>query len=69
MLYVLFQFPQVTIPSMTEYDAEGHLSEDVSLNSRSNPSVVRGHIKASKTDFSIRGSMCTLGGRIMSCVR
>ena len=32
------------------------MKDDVSLNSRSNPSVVRVHIKASKTDLSIRGS-------------
>ena len=47
---------------MREYDPEGHLSEgDVSLNSRSNPSVVRVHIKASKTDPFRQGVYVYLG--------
>lgn len=53
---------EVTVPSMREYDPEGHLSEgDVSLNSRSNPSVVRVHIKASKTDPFRQGVYVYLG--------
>ncbi len=53
---------EVTDPSMREYDPEGHLSEgDVSLNSQSNPSVVRVHIKTSKTDPFRQGLYVYLG--------
>ena len=47
---------EVTVPSLKEYDPEGHLSEgDVTLNSQRDPSIVRVHIKASKTDPFRRG--------------
>lgn len=53
---------EVTIPSSREYDPEGHLSEgDVSLDSQSDPSVVRVHIKASKTDPFRQGVYVYLG--------
>ena len=44
------------VPSSREYDLEGHLSEgDVSLDSQSDSSIVRVHIKASKTDLFRQG--------------
>ena len=53
---------EVTVPSMREYDPEGHLSEgDVALDSQKNPSVVRVHIKASKTDPFQKGVYVFLG--------
>lgn len=53
---------EVTVPSMSEYDPEGHLSEgDVSLDSQSEPSVVRVHIKASKMDPFRKGVYVYLG--------
>ena len=42
---------EVTVPSQKDYDSEAHLSEgDVALDSLSSPTVVRVHIKTSKTD-------------------
>ena len=42
---------EFTVPSLTDYDPTVHLSlSDVSLDSHSNPSVLRVHIKQSKTD-------------------
>ena len=53
---------EVTVPSLKEYDPEGHLSEgDVSLDSQSDPSVVRVHIKASKMDPFRKGVYIYLG--------
>ena len=53
---------EITVPSIREFDPEGHLSEgDVSLNCQSNPSVVRVHIKASKTDPFRQGVYVYLG--------
>ena len=53
---------EVTVPSVREYDIEGHLSEgDVSLDSQSEPSVVRVHIKASKMDPFRKGVNVYLG--------
>ena len=53
---------EVTVPSMREYDPDGHLSEgDVSLDSQSEPSVIRIHIKASKTDPFRKGVYVYLG--------
>lgn len=53
---------EVTVPSMREYDPEGHLSEgDVALDSQKNPSIVRVNIKASKTDPFRRGVYVFLG--------
>ena len=47
---------------MTEYNPEGHLSEgDISLHSLTEPSVVRVHIKASKTDPFHKGVIVYLG--------
>ena len=53
---------EVTVPSMSEYDPEGHLSEgDVSLDNLTEPSVVRIHIKASKMDPFRKGVFVYLG--------
>ena len=50
------------MPSMKEYDPEGHLSEgDVALDSQKNPTVVRVHVKASKTDPFRQGVYVFLG--------
>ena len=47
---------------MREYDPEGHLSEGcVSLDSQNEPSVVRVHTKASKTDPFRKGVFVYLG--------
>ena len=49
--YGFLRSGEVTVSSSEEYDPEYHLSEgDVALDSQSVPSVVRVHIKASKTD-------------------
>ena len=53
---------EVTVPSLKEYDSEGHLSVgDVALDSQRDPSVVRVHIKQSKTDPFRRGVFIYLG--------
>lgn len=53
---------EVTVRSQKEYDPEAHLSDgDVSLDSQSNPSVVRVRIKASKTDPFRKGVFVFLG--------
>ncbi len=53
---------EVTVPSLKDYDAEGHLSEgDVTLDSVTKPSVVRVVIKASKTDPFRKGVAVYLG--------
>jgi len=50
------------VPSMREYDPEGHLSEgDVTLDSLTAPTVVQVHIKASKTDPFRKGVSVYLG--------
>ena len=50
------------MPSLKEYDPEGHLSVgDVALDSHQDPSVVRVHIKQSKTDPFRRGVFIYLG--------
>ena len=60
--YSFLRSGEATVPSMREYDKEGHLSEgDVALDSRSNPSVVRVHIKALKTDPFRQGVFIYLG--------
>ena len=49
--YGFLRSGEVTVSSMDEYDPEADLSEgDVSLDDLVNPTVVRVHIKASKTD-------------------
>ena len=46
---------ELTVPSDTAYDASTHLSvKDVSVDSKSNPGLVKLHLKASKTDPSGR---------------
>ena len=53
---------EVTVPSISEYDPDGHLSEgDVSLDSLNQPSVVQIHIKASKMDPFRKGVYVYLG--------
>lgn len=53
---------EVTVPSSREYDPEGHLSEGyIALDSQRNPSVVRVHIKAAKTDPFRQGVYVFLG--------
>lgn len=53
---------EVTVSSVSDYDPEAHLSEgDVALDRLSNPSVVRVHIKASKTDPFRKGVFVFLG--------
>lgn len=53
---------EVTLVSQSEYDPETHLSEgDVALDSLVHPSVVRIHIKASKTDPFRQGVFIYLG--------
>ena len=60
--YGFLRSGEATVPSMTEYDKEGHLSEgDVAIDSRNNPTVVRVHIKASKTDPFRQGVFIYLG--------
>ena len=60
--YGFLRAGEATVPSLREYDKEGHLSEgDVAIDSRSNPSVVRMHIKASKTDPFRQGVFIYLG--------
>ena len=53
---------EVTVPSLKEYDLEGHLSGgDVTLDNPAAPTVVQVHIKASKTDPFWRGVSIYLG--------
>ena len=53
---------EITVPSLKEYDPEGHLSVgDVALDSHQDPLVVRVHIKQSKTDPFHRGVFIYLG--------
>lgn len=60
--YGILHSGEVTISSSEEYDPECHLSvEDVDLDSYSEPSVVRVHIKASKTDLFYQGVFIYLG--------
>ena len=56
------QSDEVTVPSLREYDSEWHLSEgDVTLDDPAAPSVVRVHIKSSKTDPFRKGVFVFLG--------
>lgn len=55
------------MPTVKEYDSQGHLSEgDVSLDNPTNPTVVWIHIKASKTDPFSSWCMSTLVRRVSS---
>ena len=50
------------MPSLKEYDSDGHLSAgDVALDSQTDPTVVRVHIKESKTDPFRKGVDVYLG--------
>ena len=52
---------EITVPSLKEYDPEGHLSMgDVALDNHKDAAVVRVHIKESKTD-PFRKGVCLLG--------
>ena len=60
--YGFLRSGEATVPSTKEYDREGQLSEGgVAIDSRSNPTVVRVHIKASKTDPFRQGVFIYLG--------
>ena len=53
---------EITVPSLKEYDPEGHLSVgDVALDSQTDPAVVTVHIKESKTDPFRKGVYVYLG--------
>ena len=53
---------EITVPSLKEYDPDGHLSAgDVALDSQTDPTVVRVHIKESKTDPFRKGVYVYLG--------
>ena len=53
---------EITVTSLADFDPEGHLcEEDVALDSQKNPSVVRVHIKASKTDPFRQGVFVFIG--------
>ena len=53
---------EIMVPSLEDYDSEAHLSVgDVALDNQSSPSVVRVHIKASKTDPFRKGVYVFLG--------
>ena len=53
---------EVTVPSLREYDPEGHLSEgDVTLDNLSAPTLVQVRVKASKTDPFRKGVTIYLG--------
>lgn len=61
-LFGFLRSGEVTVPSLKDYDPEAHLSEgDVALDNLMNPSVVRLHIKASKTDPFRKGVFVFLG--------
>ena len=56
---------EVTVTSLKDYDPEAHHSDgDVPLDRLSDPSVVRVHIKASKTD-PFRKGILLFWGRIL----
>lgn len=60
--YGFLRSGEVTVISSKEYDPEAHLSEgDVSLDDVVKPSIVRVHIKASKTDPFRQGVFIYLG--------
>ena len=53
---------EITVPSLKEYDPDGHLSVgDVALDSQTDPMVVRVHIKESKIDPFRKGVYVYLG--------
>ena len=53
---------QISAPSSSQYDSTAHLMvDDVQVDSREHPSVVRVRIKASKTDPFRRGVLLYLG--------
>ena len=50
---------EITVPSHAQYDKGAHLSAgDVTVDRANNPSMVRVHIKASKTDPFVKVSSC-----------
>ena len=60
--YGFLRSGEITVPSMAEFDPEGHLCEgDVALDSLEDPAVVRVHIKASKTDPFCQGVFVFIG--------
>lgn len=51
-----FRAGEFTVPSVTSFDPETHLAlSDVAEDNRVNPSLLRVHIKCSKTDHFRRG--------------
>ena len=65
LLYCFFGFlrcSEFTVPSKKDYDPESHLSlADISVDSRIAPSMIRIHIKQSKTDPFQQGVHVCLG--------
>ena len=60
--YGFLRSGEITIPSLAEFDPDGHLCEgDVTLDTHDAPSVVRVHIKTSKTDPFRRGVFVFMG--------
>ena len=60
--YGFLRSGEITVPSMAEFDSEGHLAEgDVALDGLEDPAVVRVHIKASKTDPFRQGVFVFIG--------
>ena len=61
-LFGFLRAGEITVPSLKEYDPDGHLSAgDVALDSQTDPTEVRVHIKESKTDPIRKGEYVYLG--------
>ena len=53
---------EITVPSEAEYDTGVHLNfPDIAVDSKHNPSLIRVHIKASKTDPFRKGIQLFVG--------
>ena len=62
MFYGFLRSGEVTLTSGQEYDSEADLSEgDIALDDLVNPTMIRAHIKASKTDPFRQGVYVYLG--------
>ena len=57
-----FRLGELLSPTSTKYDASSHLSfEDVAVDSHSSPSLVKMHLKTSKTDQEQKGADAYVG--------
>ena len=64
-----FRSGEITVPSLNSFDPSSHLAwGDVSLDNVLDPTMLKVHLRKSKTDQLKKGSMFTLKRSMALCV-